>query len=293
MKALAGKVALITGAGSGIGQGMARAFAAAGTTVIVADIDLDAAQACAREPALLATGSTALRLDVADRASWREATDRIRETHRRVHVICNNAGISYSRFPLAELSPVAWDRIMGVNVTGVFNGVHAFLDGLYDPAEGGHIVNTASILGFVSAPDLGAYVTSKFAVLGMSEVLRHELTPKGIGVSVLCPGFVSTQIAVNAMKYADASADPQAFAAERAVAAEKFKSAMDPACVGVRVVEAVRRNTFFVFTHPEYRAVLEKRFEAVLAAFGPTAQPGHSDDVSVLGASWLRQEQPE
>jgi NAD(P)-dependent dehydrogenase (short-subunit alcohol dehydrogenase family) len=293
MKDLAGKVALVTGGGSGIGQGMARAFAAAGMTVVVADIDADAAQACAGEPALQATGSTALRLDVADRSSWSEATRRIQDTHRRVHVICNNAGISYGRFPLAELSPVAWDRLMGVNVTGAFNGVQAFLDGLHDPAEGGHIVNTASILGFVSAPDLGAYVTSKFAVLGMSEVLRHELAPKGIGVSVLCPGFVSTQIAVNSLKYADAPADPQAVAAERKVAAEKFKSAMDPASVGQRVVEAVRRNDFFVFTHPEYKAVLQARFEAVLAAFGPSAQPGHADDVSVLGASWLRPEASE
>jgi NAD(P)-dependent dehydrogenase (short-subunit alcohol dehydrogenase family) len=289
---LAGKVALVTGAGSGIGLGMARAFARAGATVIAADLDPEAARACADEPALQATGSGALALDVSDREAWSEAVRRLRATHGRVHVICNNAGISYSRFPLSELAPQAWDRLMNVNVTGVFNGVHAFVNGLCEPAEGAHIVNTASILGWLSVPDLGAYVTSKFAVVGMSEVLRHELAPRGIGVSVLCPGFVSTRIAVNSMKYTDASADRQAFAAEREAAARMFESAMDPACVGERVVEAVRRDAFFVFTHPEYRAVLERRFGAALAAFGESAQPGYADDITMLGRSWLDAEPP-
>ena len=194
MKDLDGKVAFITGGASGIGLGMARAFLRAGIRVVIADVSdanlEDAARQLQHEPGQ----HLLLELDVTDRAAFARAADRAQQQFGQVHLLCNNAGIGSGPSMLTATFE-DWDRMIGINLMGVVNGVVTFLPRILAHGEGGYIVNTSSMAGILPMPEPGGiYTTTKFAVRGMTESLRMALAPKGVGAAVLCPGLTKTRI---------------------------------------------------------------------------------------------------
>lgn len=272
MHDLNGKNAFITGGANGIGLAMARAFLAEGMNVVIADVD---AEALAIAQAELAGSSNArvlaVQLDVTNRQQFAEVADTVAETLGPVHVLCNNAGV-YRGGTLDAVTYADWDWVMGVNVGGVVNGIQTMLPRM--KAEGtGHIVNTASMAGVVPSPGLGVYNTSKFAVVGLSEALRLDLEPHGIGVSVLCPGMVRTRI-LESERTRPAQFDPDDTAAEQAAVAHSeimhlaMGAGIEAQEVADLVVQGIRENQLYLFPHPELKASAGARTDALMSAFG-------------------------
>ena len=266
MRDFSGKTAFITGGGSGVGFGMAKAFSAAGMSVVIADIRQDHLDVALKS---FAPGTRVhpIRLDVTDRQAMARAADETERVFGHVHVVCNNAGINLFN-DIASASYDDWDWILGVNLGGVVNGVQTFVPRIKAHGEGGHVVNTASMASFIASGVAGIYCTSKFAVRGLSEALRWSLAPHKIGVSVLCPGLVQSAIYESEkIRPADLSAgavpsDPQFLAR----LAEVHKVGMTPEEIGAKVLRAIQRNDFYIFSHPEFKEELRALFDEALGA---------------------------
>ena len=282
MLKLVGKTALITGGASGIGLGMARAFIAAGLKVAIADINETAlAAAAAALPGL----GTAVTLDVTRAAEWARALDAVEAALGPVDILCNNAGVGQGRYAdgrdtnVATMPEALWRMVLEINATGTFLGAHAMLPRMLARGQGGHIVNTASTGGLMAPAGIAAYCASKFAVVGLSESMRAELAPAGIGVSVLCPGGVRSSLFANSV--AIRAQHPEAFEGLATVStdASRFEQSqrMDPVYVGEMVLRAIAGNAMYIIPHPEYLGHIEERHAAMVAAFGQSAQPGYRD----------------
>jgi len=273
MQDLRGKTAFITGGASGIGLGMAEAFGREGMNIVLADIEagaLDAAVADLKSKQIQVAG---VRADVTSRDSLRAAALETVARFGKVHLVCNNAGIGAGG-QIGGVPERDWDWVIDVNLKGVVYGVEVFTPLIESHGEGGHFVNTASLAGMLSGPGMEPYSATKFAVVAMSEGWAMQLAPKNIGVSILCPGFVSTHIYDGRRNRTEAYG-PDPFAANREMATvgkAAIQAGMATSAVGGRVVEAVRDNDLYVFTHPEYRPLVEARFERILAAFDKSAQ---------------------
>ncbi len=281
MEQVEGKVAFITGGASGIGLGMAKVFARAGMQVVIADVrqdHIDQAVEHFRQLAASGLGAQArvhpLRLDVTDRAAYARAADEAQRVFGPVQVLCNNAGIGITG-EMKRASYDDWDWIIDVNLKGVVNGVQTFLPRMLAHGGGGHIVNTASMAGLLTYATAGLYITTKFAVVGLSEALRSELARDGIGVSAFCPGGVRTQIRefektrperYGRSGYAGAPPVRPPPASEVLEALREFSA--DPVEVGEIVLRGIRRNDLYIFTQPEFRDGLRERFDAILATLG-------------------------
>ena len=277
-----GKVAFITGGASGIGLGMAKAFTAAGMKAAVADLrddHLDQARAWFEE-AGRKDAVHFLKLDVTDRDAYAAAADEAERAFGKVHVLCNNAGIGISA-AVSEASYKDWDFGVDVNLNGVFNGVHVMLPRIRKHGEGGHIVNTASMGGILQYSRAGVYVTTKFAVVGLSEALAYELKDEPIGVSAFCPGGVRTNIRewekTRPERYTDAgkgpapvntSGPPAGFKPDPEVMKTLGEMSWEPEEVGEMVLNGIRRNSLYIFTSPEFRPGVVERFEAILEVLG-------------------------
>ena len=276
MRELAGKTAFVTGGASGIGLALGRAFAEAGMNVVLADLKAEALAAAVESLRDVGPGVRGVACDVADPASVERAAAASYEAFGKVHVVCNNAGVGGGS-GIDNISIDTWRWVLDVNLMGVLHGIRAFLPHIRAHGEGGHIVNTASMAGFLSGFGFSPYTASKFAVVAMSEGLATELKPLGIGVSVLCPGFVRTRIAESGRnrpaRYGPTrTPDPASPAgALAAQIAELVRSGLDPAAVAVRVLAAIREDELYVFTHPEMRAEVERRFSGILAAMDKAA----------------------
>ncbi len=269
MKEFKGRTAFITGAASGIGLGMARAFGRAGMNVVVADIDKNAAKSAAERLASEQIRAVPVICDVTERASVRAAALETVAQFGKVHVVCNNAGVAVTG-AIGAIKERDWDWIIDVNLKGVVHGVETFAPLIKSHGEGGHIVNTASMAGLLAFPMAEPYTATKFAVVAMSEGWAGQLRPFDIGVSVLCPGFVRTQIFDSGRARPDrygGKAEPMSEQGAQAVMA-----GIDPDIVGNRVVEAVRDNDFYCFTHPNFGDVMEIRFEQIRAGFAKAEQ---------------------
>ncbi|MYB41476.1 MAG: SDR family NAD(P)-dependent oxidoreductase [Chloroflexi bacterium] len=265
---LEGKVAVVTGGGSGIGEGIATAGADAGMRVVIADIEADAAERVAN--ALRETGAEAIAVqtDVTDPDALDALADEAYAAFGAVHLLCNNAGV-ISVGEIASTTPADWQWLFGVNLFGVVHGIQAFVPRMRKQGGEAHIVNTGSMssISATRAVEVGVYCATKHAVLGLSETLRNELEDDGIGVSILCPGGVATQL----------------FAADRNLPEElrgrvtppvrerREVERMQPREVGELVVQAVRDNRFWIITHPERRGTIERRAQRLLAAFDEAA----------------------
>jgi len=274
MQDFRGKTAFITGGGSGIGLSMARAFGKAGMNVVLADIDQKAAQAASEQLASEQVKSTPVVCDVADRASVRAAALEAVAAYGKVHIVCNNAGVAAGG-PFGTVRERDWDWIIDVNLKGVVYGAETFVPLIKSHGEGGHIVNTASMAGMISPPGLEPYCATKYAVVAMSEGWAGQLAPFNIGVSVLCPGFVRTRIHESGRarqeKYGGVADVDPGVGSTREEAAQNVLSGIDPDIVGNRVLEAVRNNELYIFTHPAMKAFAEARFQMILAAFDAAA----------------------
>jgi NAD(P)-dependent dehydrogenase (short-subunit alcohol dehydrogenase family) len=267
---LTGKTALVTGGASGLGLSMARAFGKEGMQVMLADIDEKAlATARADLEARQVRVSTVV-CDVTDRSGVRSAALKTIADFGKVHVVCNNAGVAVGG-PIETLREKDWDWIVDVNLKGVVYGTETFAPLIKSHGEGGHFVNTASMAGMISPPGMEPYTATKFAVVAMSEGWAAQLAPSGIGVSVLCPGFVRTlihesgrnrQAQYGGSGYVDPGVGPS-----REEAAANVLNGIDPDIVGRRVVEGIKNNDLYIFTHREMRAFVQARFERIMAGF--------------------------
>ncbi len=263
LQELDGKVAVITGGGSGIGASLARACAEEGMRVVVADVNGDRAEAVASE---LPHDTAAFKpVDVSDAAQVQELADFAFDTFGAVHLLCNNAGVS----PVGRV----WDYsdedfrwLVGVNLFGVANGIRSFVPRMIEQGEG-HIVNTGSGASFVSTPRLGPYCATKHAIVGLSEALRYELEGTGIGVSVLVPAGVNTNIADSGAR---PSADPDSTAADFGVLVGALDPTslemIEPDVVADVTIVGVKEGWDYIVMGPGQEVGVQRRYDEVLAA---------------------------
>jgi len=276
MRELAGKTAFVTGGASGIGFALGAAFAQAGMKVMLADIETDALAEAVKSLRDFGPNVRGVACDVADPVSVERAAKASYQAFGNVHVVCNNAGVAAAG-GIDIISLDNWRWVLDVNLMGVLHGVRTFLPHIRAHGEGGHIVNTASMAGMNSGLGFSPYVASKFAVVGMSEGLATRLKPFGIGVTVLCPGFVRTRIGESGRnrpeRYGATQTPDPASPAGLLLAqiAERLQSGLDPSDVAARVLAAIREDALYVFTDPEMRAELEDRFAAIMAAMDKAA----------------------
>ena len=269
MDQLRNRVAVVTGGGSGIGEGMCLAFAAEGMNVVVADIDLAAAERVAEQVRASDVRAIAVPVDVSDPASVEALAERAYEEFGEVHLLCNNAGVLFVR-SIAKTTLEDWQWMLSVNLFGVVHGLIAFLPRMRAQGGEAHIVNTGSMAGLVT-PRPGshaAYATSKFGVVALSDSLRDELEPDGIGVSVLCPGGVDTEIRAAERNRPDRFGGPQPIQGRPGDASIVR---MPPAELAQHVVSAVRENRRYIITHPDRKPDVVARYERLLSAFDEAA----------------------
>lgn len=269
MRDFRGKAAFVTGGASGIGLALGRAFAKVGCRVMLADIEEAALADAVRSLERIGPEVCGVVCDVADSASVEAAAEQTSAAFGRVHILCNNAGVAAGS-GIDDISLASWRWVLDVNLMGVVHGLRAFLPHMRGHLEGGHIVNTASMAGMLSDGGMGLspYTASKYAVVALSEGLRAELEPYGIGVTVLCPGFVQTRIAeAGRNRPARYGAHAPVASPRSAAIAKLVRTGIDPKAVADRVLAAIRNDELYVFTHPEYRQAIEARFAGILAAF--------------------------
>ncbi len=270
MKDLEGKVALVTGGASGIGLGIARKLVDAGMKVVIADLrqdHIDEARGWFEERQ---QGRSVhfIRLDVTDRAAMAAAADETEEVFGKLHVAVNNAGVGIEG-SLKDATYADWDFGLAVNLGGVVNGVQTFVPRIRKHGEGGHVVNTASLAGLVVMPSqMAMYVTAKSAVIALSEAIRGELGKEGIGVSVLCPGPIKSNIHQLSQNRPDKFKTSGAFAEAADKLAQRQVSDlwMEPEQVGDMVVKAIRNDEPYIITHGEWAEAVKSRYEAIMAA---------------------------
>ncbi len=271
-----GRVAFITGGVSGLGLGIAKACSEAGMRLALSyrneTYRAEAAEwfaANGREEPLW------VRLDVLDRAGWAAAADAVEAHFGEVHVLINNAGVSVFG-DTAEASHADYDWIMGVNFGGVANGIVAFLPKLKAASGRRHVTNVASMAGYLSGPQAGIYTASKFAVRGLTESLRYNLVPLGIGCSLVCPALIATNAWDSAFRRPDEFGQ-SGFGAvnkdELTSFGAVFSAGMDPHEAGRRIVAGMSDNKGLIFTHPEFAEDFKAIYEESLAALPDEEAP--------------------
>lgn len=265
-----GRTAFITGGGNGIGLGIARALARAGASLALADIDGEALARAKAELDPIAPVAV-FRFDVRDRDAYAAAADAAEKELGPVSLLVNNAGVA-GAFPADKLTYALWDWAIGTNLGGVINGIRTFLPRMVERGEGGHIVNTASGAGLAATSSGVLYCTAKFGVVGLSESMGPELAGSGIGVTLLCPGPVATDII---RRSADAaplaglglSEEERAPRQDRiAVMTAALQQAIGVDAVGELVLKAVLENRFYVHTDRVMAERIAARTEALLGA---------------------------
>jgi len=257
-------VGVVTGGASGIGRALAESLAAEGAAVVVADVDEAGLAETVKRIEARGGRALAVRTDVSDRAQVQALADRAFSALGRVHVLCNNAGVAiWGGLETATHRDWAWT--LGVNLWGVIHGLEAFLPRMIAQRDGGHVVNTASMAGLIASQGLGVYNTSKYAVVGLSETLAKDLRPYGIGVSVLCPMGVATQIRASERNR------PATLRNEKPASTpvDLIGRTLDPDTVAAMTIAAIKDNRLYVITHEEGLEPLRRRFQrleqAVLA----------------------------
>jgi NAD(P)-dependent dehydrogenase (short-subunit alcohol dehydrogenase family) len=265
MNEFKGKTAFVTGGASGIGLALCRAFGQRGMNVAIADVEV---AACAeavemlRSEGVSAIGATC---DVSDRESLANAAAKAFSEFGKVHILCNNAGVSRAG-PIEQVAASDWDWVIGVNLRGLIHGLQIFLPHMKAHGEDGHIVNTASMNGVAGAALAGPYCATKFAAVGISEVLAAELAGGPIGVSVLCPSWVKTRMLDNGRNRPAQFGGPIVLDLDGGNAernrryAQALANGLDPAEVATLVLDAIDARRLYIFTHVDRRNDIERRF---------------------------------
>jgi NAD(P)-dependent dehydrogenase (short-subunit alcohol dehydrogenase family) len=237
---LEGKLALVTGAGSGIGRATAEALAKAGARLVVVDVDEERVDAMSR--ALGSKCVLAKRVDVSRKDEMKALAADVHAAAGALDVLVNNAGVGHSGGVL-DSTLADWEWVVGVNLWGVVYGCHFFVPKMVERGGGGHVVNVASGFGLMAAAGVAPYCTTKFAVVGLSESLRAELAPHGIGVSAVCPGVINTDIIARG-RFSDEKLRP--------VTAKAFETrGHAPERVAQAILRGIRRNEGVVPVGPE------------------------------------------
>jgi len=270
-----GARALVTGGASGIGYALAESFSRAGARVMIVDIDEGrAAEAAFRLSEATGAPTESAAADVSDPAAVARVGELVRERFGGLDVLVNNAGVVYHAKPIWETPPEMVDWSFGVNVTGVINGVREFVPGMIAQRHG-YVVNTASMAGFQVRRNTewfqGLYAATKFAVVALSEALRDDLAEYGIGVSVLAPSAVATNISLSDRTRPDRFGGPTTGSSPEEHMRRLAERGMDPALVAELVRDAIENERQYVFTHTKDRAVVDARNDRILAGFDESA----------------------
>ncbi|HET7784938.1 MAG TPA: SDR family oxidoreductase [Myxococcales bacterium] len=288
MKDLAGKVAVITGAGSGFGREFARIGARERMKLALADVQQDALDEAVEEARRAGADAVGVRTDVSNAAEMERLAAQTISSFGAAHLLFNNAGVAGGGGYVWEASLKDWQWIMGVNLMGVVHGIRSFVPLMLKQGGECHVVNTASAAGLVSAPLMAVYNVSKHGVVALSETLHHDLRVAGarIGVSVLCPAFVPTNISTSERNRPAALSEggeptPSQVAArersEKAVSSGRLSAAQ----VAQMTFDAVREDRFYVITHPKMLASVQLRLQDIIAQRTPTDPYSLKPEVAV------------
>lgn len=264
MENLKGKTAVVTGGASGIGRALCLAFAGEGAHVVVADIDEAGMAETATGVKKAGTKALTVKTDVTKLDSVQALAERAWAEMGGVHIVCNNAGVAVHG-SLESATHRDWEWVLAVNLWGVIHGVEAFVPRMIAQKQPGHVVNTASMAGLIASQGLGVYNTSKYAVVGLSETLHKDLRPHDIGVSILCPMGVSTNIRTSERNRPLDLQNPKG--PEDNDWFRLIGRYLEPEDVAGRVLRAVKANRLYVITHEEAREPLRRRFERMDKAF--------------------------
>ncbi len=267
MQDLAGKAAVITGGASGIGLATARSLAREGVRLVLADIEAPALDAAVASLARDGADVMGLRTDVGDRRSVEALAQAAWSRFGGVHILFNNAGVAVAG-PTQEASHADWEWSIRVNLWGPIHGVEAFVPRMIAERQGGHVLFTASFAGLVANRHLGPYCVTKYGVVALAECLRKDLRDHDIGVSVLAPMRVATNIVSSERNRPIELGGPSAatvYSEEEKAALSGREISAEP--VGDLVVAAIKRNDLYIHTHLEAREFVRRRFERIDAAF--------------------------
>ena len=270
------KTAVVTGGGNGIGKALCMALAEAGANVVIADIELDAAQAVEAEINATGAGCLAIAVDVTDESSVIRMRDTACDVFGSVDILVNNAGVMHPTKPLFETTSADLDWVMSVNVGGVMNGIRSFVPLFVEQGTPAWILNTASEHS-LGVPHLGGglYTASKHAVLGLSDVLRREL-PDHIGISVLCPGIVGTTLWKASERRQDRYGGAEAGSAQAGAAMQHI--GMPAEDVAQATIRGLGEETFFIVTHPHAVEFGQARWGEIESAFAAQAPRFEGDE---------------
>ena len=277
MTDVSGKVAFVTGGGSGVGYGQARVFGEAGCRVAIADIRQDHLDEAMAKLTDAGIDAMPVRLDITDPSDYERAADEVEAALGPVQLLFNTAGVSIFG-PMQNATREDWEWQINVNLWGVINGIQVFLPRMLARGDDCHIVNTASMSAFVSLPGTSIYTTTKMAIRGLTECLSMDLKDTKVGVSLLCPGAVNSNIheaVLTRPKHLERTgyygADPEAFARLKKV----IESGMEPETLARHVLEGVIDNQLYILPYPEFHATLEDIHARVMGAL---AKPGDDPD---------------
>ena len=271
MQQLDGKVAFVTGAGSGIGLGIAQALAAAGVKVMLCDIEQAALDKAVAGLATTNADVAGVRADVSLKAELQAAADKTIARFGKIHILINNAGV-VGGGGYGEWTEASWQWALGVNLMSVVWGVEIFGPLIERHGEGGQIVSTASVAGLIP-PATPSYTVTKYGIVGFSEGLRMALAPRGIGVSVLCPGWIRTQIMDSNRNLPgrfgliETLVEDQGGSEFAQMARGAVEHGIDPRYVGELVREGIEGDWDYIFTDTEFEPAIAERFANIKAGF--------------------------
>lgn len=267
MESVAGKTAFITGGASGIGLGTAKVFAANGMKVLIADMRQDALDEAMTYFKKTKYQVHPIKLDVTDRVAYARAADEAETVFGNIHVLFNNAGVGVTGGDIRSNTFKDWDYGISVNIMGVVNGILTILPRILKHGEEGHIISTSSTAGLFAVGGCAVYNATKYAVAGLMETIATDLEGTNIGVSVLFPGGVRTNLGISTQANRPANlrnTAPPPLPAAGGRPKLDMSLYMDPVEMGERVLRGIVRNDLFINTHPEFKVGYAARGEAIL-----------------------------
>jgi len=269
MENFKGRVAVVTGAASGIGRALAERFAEEGMKIVLADVEAPALDKAEAEMKADGADVLSVQTDVSKSADLDALAEKTLSAYSKVDILCNNAGVAVGG-PCWSITESDWEWVMGVNLWGVINGLRSFVPIMMKNSDGGHIVNTGSMSSFTAPAGMAPYATSKHGILALSECLFHDLEQAGssINVSVLCPGWVNTNIAASSRNRPEgpiSNEDLDPTVREHKEAAVKaLEDGLAPKEVAEEVLGAIAEQRFYVLPEPQWKSVIQARVEDII-----------------------------